>query len=179
MSRPTMQGLDVLGALVGVDRLDVGHVPHDVVVEQDAVAAQQVTRLGDHLAGLEGVVHLGQRGDRVGELALLLEPADPQAVQLHRGDLGEHLHQLVLDELEAHQRLAELGALLGVAQRRLVGRDRVAERAPGHGDPGRGEHPRGVLEAARAGEHVAGRYPYPGEGDVGLPARPGPSPCPR
>jgi hypothetical protein len=41
--------------------------------------------LGDHLAGLEGVVHLGQRGDRVGEFALLVEPADPQAVQLHGG----------------------------------------------------------------------------------------------
>src|SRR5262249_56473648 len=32
------QCLDRLGALVRVDGLDIGHMPHDVVVEQDAVA---------------------------------------------------------------------------------------------------------------------------------------------
>src|SRR5680860_23989 len=67
------QSLDVLGAFIGVDRLDVGHVPYHVVVEQDAVAAQQVPRFGDHLTRLEGVVHLGQCGDRVGEFSLLFE----------------------------------------------------------------------------------------------------------
>ena len=77
------------------------------------------SRASDHLAGLERVVHLGQCGDRVGEFSLLLEATDTQAVQLHRGDLGQHLDQLVLVQLEAHQGLAELGALLGVAQRRL------------------------------------------------------------
>src|SRR4029450_5005905 len=43
------QRLDGLGALVGVDRLDVGHVPHDVEVQQDAVAAEQVAGLRDGL----------------------------------------------------------------------------------------------------------------------------------
>src|SRR6516162_5039096 len=46
--------LDGLGAFVGVDRLDVGHVPHDVEVQQDAVAAEQVPRLGDDLSRLPG-----------------------------------------------------------------------------------------------------------------------------
>src|ERR1700730_9318830 len=44
--------LDRLGALVGVDGFDVGHVPHDVEVEQDTVAAEQVPCLPAHLAGL-------------------------------------------------------------------------------------------------------------------------------
>src|SRR5690242_6099834 len=34
------EGLDGFGAFVGVDGLDVGHVPDDVEVEQDAVAAE-------------------------------------------------------------------------------------------------------------------------------------------
>src|SRR6266705_1741372 len=39
--------LDRIGALEGVPGLDVGHVPKHVVVEQDAVAAEQVARLGE------------------------------------------------------------------------------------------------------------------------------------
>ena len=59
------EGLDGFGALVGVQGLQVGHVPHHVEVEEDAVAAEQVPGLGDDLAGLAGVVHLGDGGDRV------------------------------------------------------------------------------------------------------------------
>ena len=36
------EGLDGLGAFVGVGRLDAGPVPHHVEVQQDAVAAEQV-----------------------------------------------------------------------------------------------------------------------------------------
>src|SRR6266540_7216036 len=45
---PDDERLDGLGALVGVDGLDVGHVPHDVEVQQDAVAAEQVPCLPAH-----------------------------------------------------------------------------------------------------------------------------------
>src|SRR5260370_32047805 len=38
--------LDGVGPLVGVDRLDVGQMPHHVEVEQDSVAAEQVACLG-------------------------------------------------------------------------------------------------------------------------------------
>jgi hypothetical protein len=40
-----------------------------------------------------------------------LQARDLHAVELHARDLGEHLHEPVLDELEGHQRLAELLAL--------------------------------------------------------------------
>jgi hypothetical protein len=73
------------------------------------------------------VVHLGQRGHRTGEAALFLQLGHPEAVQLHRGDLGEHGGELVLDELEARDRFAELRPLHGVGQRGLVGRDGVAQ----------------------------------------------------
>src|SRR5664279_5283330 len=73
------EGLDGFGALVGVQCLDVGHVPDDVVVQQDPVAAQQVPALGEDLAGPAGVVHLGQRGDGVGECSLFLQSGQLQA----------------------------------------------------------------------------------------------------
>src|SRR5664279_2159070 len=66
------EGLDGFGALVGVQCLDVGHVPDDVVVQQNPVAAHQVPALGEDLAGPAGVVHLGQRGDGVGGCSLFL-----------------------------------------------------------------------------------------------------------
>src|SRR6516165_7091476 len=62
------EGLDRLGSLVGVDGLNIGHVPDDVVLEQDAVAAQQISCLGEDFAGLLRVVQLAERRDRVGEL---------------------------------------------------------------------------------------------------------------
>ena len=124
------QRLHGLGALVGVDDLDVALVADHVVLEQDAVAAEQVARLGDHAARLARVVELGQAGDRVGQAAGRLQARDLHAVELHAGHLGEHLHEPVLDDLERAQRLAELLALLAVGQRGVVGGDGVAERAP-------------------------------------------------
>src|SRR3712207_7355418 len=40
------------------------HVPDDVVLQEDPVAAEQVAGLGEDLAGGPGVVHLGQPRDR-------------------------------------------------------------------------------------------------------------------
>src|SRR6478609_1307966 len=148
------EGLDGLGALVGVDGLNVRHVSDDVVVEQDSVAAQQIPGLGDHLTGAAGVVHLGDRGDGVGQCTLVLQPAQLPADQLHGADLGEHLHQPVLHDLEGDQGLAELLALLAVGQGDLVGGDGVPERAPSDGVTGAGQHPGGVLE--RTGHPAAG-----------------------
>jgi hypothetical protein len=70
---PDEQGLDRLGPLVGVDGFHVGHVLDDVVLEQNPVSAQQVAGLGEHLAGLDGVVELAQRRDCVGQLVAFLE----------------------------------------------------------------------------------------------------------
>ena len=46
-------------------------------------------------------------------------------------DLGQHLGELVLDELERRDRLAELDARQRVVARRLEAAHRRAERAPG------------------------------------------------
>jgi len=65
--------------------------------------------------GPAGVVELCQPGNYVAELAALPESADLQAVQLHRGELGEHLDQAVLDDSESWQ---VAGRTAGVAWRR-------------------------------------------------------------
>ena len=109
------QRLHRLGALERVDRLDVGHVAHHVVLEQDAVAAEQVAGLGDHPARLARVVELRQARDRVRHPPRRLEASELHAVELHRRDLCEHLDEAVLDDLKARQRLAELLALQRVA----------------------------------------------------------------
>src|SRR3954447_19170904 len=67
------EGLHRLRALEGVDGLDVGHVPHDVVLLQYPVAAEQVARVGEDLPRLTGVVHLRQARDGGAELALVGE----------------------------------------------------------------------------------------------------------
>ena len=80
--------------------------------------------------------------------------AELQAVELHPGHLREHLHQPVLDDLEAAQRPAELLALLGVPERRVVRGDGVAQRRPRARRARAHQHASGVLE--RVGFRAAG-----------------------
>jgi hypothetical protein len=76
----------------------------------------------------------------------VLQLRHSEAVQLHAGDLGEHLGELGLHELETRDRLAELDAVLRVLQRDVVGGEGVAERLPGRAAPRRSQHPGGVAE---------------------------------
>src|SRR5690242_19895294 len=55
---PDEKLLDRIGALVGVDCLDVAKVTRDVVVEHDAVATEDVARRRECLARSPYVVHL-------------------------------------------------------------------------------------------------------------------------
>ena len=113
---------------------------------------------------------LGQPGDRVAQLMMLGEPADPRADELHGRHLGQHRNEALLDDLEAGQRLAELAALAAVGERGVVGANGVPERAGGDGQPGRGEDLGGsILEGVRAGEAIAGGDAHAGHFDVGLP----------
>ena len=65
------QRLDAVGALEGEDRLHVGVLAGDVVLEQDPVAAEDVARHADDLARLGGVVHLRQRRHAGGQAAVV------------------------------------------------------------------------------------------------------------
>src|SRR3954454_5045796 len=94
---PDDERLHLARALVGVQRLGVGEEPDDVVVEHDAVAAEQLARPGDGLPAAGGHVALGQRGLVVAQLVGLLQLGDPYGHAEAGGDVAEHPGQQVLD----------------------------------------------------------------------------------
>src|SRR6478735_10789451 len=159
------QGLDGFGAFVGVDGFDVGHVLGDTVVEQDSVAAQKISGGGGDPAGGAGVVVLGQGSLGGGQGLGGVEVGDPAAMELHRGEVGEHLGEPFLDELEPGEGFAELDALLGVGQGSLVAGGGVAEGGPGDSGAGGEQHPGGVLEGAGAGQQGVGGQVHVVQGD--------------
>src|SRR5262245_16519945 len=101
------QGVDLARALVGVDRLGVGDEPADLLLQQDAVPAEQLAGVADALPHPHRAEGLGQRRMLVGGHAVGLQLGQPGAQAGRGGDVREHPHQQVLDELEASDRLAE------------------------------------------------------------------------
>ena len=172
MSRPTISACIVsVPSKVWID-LDVAHVADHVVLEQDAVAAEQVARLGDHLARLARVVELRQPRDGVREPAG--RPPGARAA-CSRAACAVTSASIFTSRSwtiwKRAQRPAELLALLAVGQRGVVRGDRVPERAPGAGDARRDEHAAGVLEALGARQTRRLGHAHAVEPDVGLPDR--------
>ena len=82
------QGVDVVRAFIGVDRLEVGGVAHDVEFGADAVAAVHVAGDAGDIERLAAIVALDQ-ADRLGDqLALVEPPADAQRRLQAERDLG-------------------------------------------------------------------------------------------
>ncbi|MEY3262096.1 MAG: hypothetical protein RLZZ620_1147 [Pseudomonadota bacterium] len=146
--------MNIVGALVGVHRLQVRHVAHHRVLVEDAVGAVDVAGGAGDLQGDVDVVHLGQ-GDLLGdELALVLDAAGVQRQELALRDLAEHPGELHLNELERRDGLVELDAGLGVLDGRVVTGHRRAERAPGDAKAGVVEARERPTEALHAGEQA-------------------------
>ena len=115
------QILHLIRAFVGVERFGIGEEARDFVVGDDAVAAEQLAGPCDGLGALGRAERFGERRMGVRQLAfgMQLRLAHDQA--LRRGDIGDHLGEEILHQLERADRLAELQALLAVLDRRLVG----------------------------------------------------------
>ena len=128
---PQDQGVDVVGALVGVDRLEIQDVADHVVLVRDAVAAVHVAGGARDLQRLAAAVALDQRDHLRRRAALVHEPADPQAGLQAERDLGLHVGELLLDQLVGGQRPAELLAL-----ERVVPRGMPAELGRPQSTPG-------------------------------------------
>jgi hypothetical protein len=94
-----------VGAIVGVDGLHICQVARDVVLEEHAVAPEDVPRVRHHLVGSLGVVHLGQGGHRDRHSPLCPELAQPEAERLHGGDVCEQIH-CVLKNYESQMSFA-------------------------------------------------------------------------
>src|ERR1700747_3670834 len=72
------QSVDVMGALISVDGLQVQDMPHHVILDLDAVAAVHVARSAGDVERLAAIVALDDRDHFGGHLALVHDPANPQ-----------------------------------------------------------------------------------------------------
>ena len=102
------ESVDVVGALVSIDSLQVHDMPDHVVFVRDPVPAEHVPALPGNVQGLAAVVPL-QDGDHLRDhLSVVLESAQMQAGVQAKRDLREGVRHLLLDQLVGRQRPAEL-----------------------------------------------------------------------
>merc|ERR1719370_1453284 len=93
------EGMNILGALVCVHCFQVHHMPDHVVFVADAVASQHVPALACNGQSFSTVVPL-QQGDHLGHhLALFLQATKLEARVKAKGNLGNCIRQLLLDQL--------------------------------------------------------------------------------
>src|SRR5215831_13639059 len=124
------EGMDVVRALVRVDGLQIHHVADHRVLVDAAGGAQDVACEPRRVERDLHVVHLGHRDLLRARLPKILQTAELQAQELRLGDLGDHPDELLLDELERGDRLAELDPLLRVLERPVVAAHRGPDGAP-------------------------------------------------
>src|ERR1700747_2732901 len=85
------QSVDVMGALISVDGLQVQDMPHHVILDLDAVAAVHVARGAGDVERLAAIVALDDRDHFGRVMPLVLEPPEAQAGVQAEGDLGLHV----------------------------------------------------------------------------------------
>src|SRR5277367_1807580 len=153
------QILHLICAFVRVKRFAVRKEPRDLVVGDDAVAAEQLASPGDGLAAPGRAERLGKSRVGVRQLAfgVQLRLAHDQAL---RGRyVRNHFSEQVLHQLERADGLAELVALLRVLERGLISAHRASGGHPRHGVACHLQHLRGVAERVAALEAVRFRHP--------------------
>src|SRR5215470_9727713 len=161
------QMLHLIGAFVGIERLGVREEARNVVIDEDAVAAEQLSRPGNRLTHLGRGERLGNRRLLVGKLALVSELCCASHHALTRNGVTKHLGKKVLNELERADRLSELQSLLCVLERVLVGAHLDTRRLPCNEVPRPAQYARGVAEGLSAGrEPIYLRHPAVLHGDL-------------
>ena len=160
--------LHLVGALVDLGDLGVAHHPLDRVVAGVAVAAEHLDGVGGDLHRDVGGEALRGGAEERQVLVAALGAAGGGVRHLAGGlDLHAHVGEQELQALEVRDRLAELLALLGVAER-------VVERALGDADRLRGDGDAGVVEGLHRGleagalgaDHPVGGDPHVVEVDL-------------
>src|SRR6185437_3585299 len=91
--------MDVVGTLIGVDRLEVRRVAHHLELGGNAVAAVHIAGCARDLQRLAAIVALYQADRLRNQLAGLQPAADPKRRLQPERDLGYHVRELQLDEL--------------------------------------------------------------------------------
>src|SRR5437868_7343073 len=140
------QVLHLERAFVGVERFGIREEACDVVVGDDAVAAEQLPRPRDGLAAPGRAERLRERRVGVRQLSFDVQLGRAGHQTLRGRDVADHPGEEILYQLERADRLAELQPLLGVPERVLVGAHRAPRRHPRDGVARHLQHPRGVAE---------------------------------
>src|SRR6266481_1166879 len=76
---PEDEGMNVVRAFIGVDRLEIHHVADDVILVRDAIAAVHVPGDPGDVERLAAIVALQQRDHLRRRASFVLEPTQPQA----------------------------------------------------------------------------------------------------
>src|SRR5262249_26045488 len=106
------QVLHLIRAFLGGEPLGIPKEARNVVVDENAVAAEQLSRPRDRLTRLGRRERLRKRRLLFGKLALVRELCRANHHALAGRDIAEHPCKLVLNELERADRLSELQSLL-------------------------------------------------------------------
>src|ERR1700730_4091767 len=135
LGTPQYQGVNVMGAFIGIDRLQIHHVADHLVLVGDAVAAVHVAGGAGDVERLAAIVALQDR-DHLGRVApFVFEPSEAQASVQAESYFGLHVDELFLDQLVGGERAPELAAVERIAARRMPAELASAERAPGNPIP--------------------------------------------
>src|SRR5438874_353776 len=102
------QRMDFVGALVGVDALEIDHVAEDRVLEADAVGAEDAASRAGNLEGHRDVGALAEADLLRPQAAGVLQAAELERQELALGEAGQHVDELLLRELERGDRAIEL-----------------------------------------------------------------------
>ncbi len=146
--------MDVVGALVGVDRLQVHDVADHVVLVGDAVAAVHVPRRAGDVQRLAAVVAL-EHGNVLHRKPILIEQAaHPEAALEAQGDLRLHVGELFLDQLVGRERAPELLPLERVGARCMPAEFRSPHGTPGDAVAGAVKATEGTGQAFDVGQQV-------------------------
>ena len=89
--------MDVVRSFVGLDRLEVAHVPKDRVLVGDAIGPQQITGPARDFQRYRGVIAFDHRDVGVVLPALVLQARDMQRDELRLGDFSDHPGEFVLN----------------------------------------------------------------------------------
>src|SRR5204863_3717188 len=102
------QRMDLVGAFVGVDALEIDHVAKDRVLEADAVGAEDAAGSAGDLEGHRDVGALPEADLLRPQAAGILQAPELERQELALGEAGQHVDELLLRELERRDRTVEL-----------------------------------------------------------------------
>ncbi len=108
LGTPKDQRMNVMCALVGIDRLQVDHMTDDVEFQADTVSAMHIAGVTRNLQRLATVVAFDNRNHFRRRIGFVHQAPDPQASLQTQSDFGLHICELQLEQLSVGQRAAKL-----------------------------------------------------------------------